>query len=244
MYLSTPPHVAVQTDDARRHRWVIRASAVIACVALFSCATQNKPTEQAEDALITALSGTWDNSAQYGVAADTLKMPPSVNGDWLDLQHALFKPIAAPAIGNKVLYLEWRNKAADGTVGAISRQRIWSFKTDANKVVRMDFYAFIDGKPWSENSANFNDLRPEALRGYGNACALYLTQTATTFTGEITAKDCTITAASGRRMGINARVALRADGTLEYQESGVLDDGRFAFRVPPTQPYKFVRIAK
>ncbi len=240
----TLPQVQHQTTYARKATWVIRAPAVIACVALFSCATQSKPAEQAEDALITALSGTWDNGAQYGVTADTLKIPPSVNGDWLDLQHAIFKPITAPAIGDRVLYLEWRNKAADGTVGAISRQRIWSFKTDANKVVRMDFYAFMDGKPWTENSANFNDLRPEALRGYGNACALYFIQTFTTFTGEITAKDCSITAASGRRMGINARVTLRADGSLEYQESGVLDDGRFAFRVPPAQPYRFMRLSK
>jgi hypothetical protein len=43
-------------------------------------------------------------------------------------------------------------------------------------------------------------------------------------------------------MGINARVALTADGSLEYQESGVLDDGRYAFRVPPTEPYRFRRL--
>jgi hypothetical protein len=62
------------------------------------------------------------------------------------------------------------------------------------------------------------------------------------FTGAISAQECTITAASGRRMGINARVALTADGTLEYQESGRLDDGRYAFRVPPTEPYRFRRL--
>jgi hypothetical protein len=62
------------------------------------------------------------------------------------------------------------------------------------------------------------------------------------FAGEISAEECTITAASGRRMGINARVALTAEGTLEYQESGRLDDGRYAFRVPPTEPYRFQRL--
>jgi hypothetical protein len=202
--------------------------------------------DDARNTLLAALSGTWDNSAQFSNASDALKVAPSVNGNWLDLQHAVFKPITAPAIGDKVLYLEWRNKADNNdakSTGTISRQRIWSFKIDANKLVRMDFYAFVDGKLWSENS-NFNELSVAALRGYGDACALYFSLAGSTYSGEITAKDCTITAASGRRMGINASVELRANGSLEYKESGVLDDGRFAFRVPPMQPYKFVKILK
>ena len=43
-------------------------------------------------------------------------------------------------------------------------------------------------------------------------------------------------------MSINAQVELGADGTLEYRESGQLEDGRHAFRVPTSQPYRFVRI--
>ncbi len=206
----------------------------------------NAITEDARDKLLKAISGTWNNSVQFASASDALKVAPSVNGDWLDWQHAIFKPIVAPAIGDRVLYLEWRNQAANNDVnslGPISRQRIWSFKIDANKVVRMDFYAFVDGKLWSEKS-NFNELSAAALRGYGDACALYFSQMGSTFSGEITAKDCTITAASGRRMGINASLELGADGSMEYKESGVLDDGRFAFSVPPTQPYKFVKILK
>jgi hypothetical protein len=42
-------------------------------------------------------------------------------------------------------------------------------------------------------------------------------------------------------MGIDARVEMVADGVLEYRESGQLEDGRFAFRVPPSMPYRFVR---
>jgi len=62
------------------------------------------------------------------------------------------------------------------------------------------------------------------------------------FQGVISASQCNITAASGRRMSINAQVELGADGTLEYRESGQLEDGRYAFRVPTSQPYRFVRI--
>jgi hypothetical protein len=80
------------------------------------------------------------------------------------------------------------------------------------------------------------------LRRYGPACALRFGLSPAGFEGAISVQECTITAASGRRMGINARVALTADGTLEYQESGVLDNGRYAFRVPPTEPYRFQRL--
>jgi hypothetical protein len=31
------------------------------------------------------------------------------------------------------------------------------------------------------------------------------------------------------------------DGALLYRESGQLEDGRYAFRVPPTEPYRFIR---
>jgi hypothetical protein len=34
---------------------------------------------------------------------------------------------------------------------------------------------------------------------------------------------------------------LLADGSVQYRESGQLEDGRYAFRVPPTEPYQFVR---
>ena len=43
-------------------------------------------------------------------------------------------------------------------------------------------------------------------------------------------------------MNTNAQVELRADGTLEYRESVQLEDGGYAFRVPTSQPYRFVRI--
>jgi hypothetical protein len=65
-----------------------------------------------------------------------------------------------------------------------------------------------------------------------------------TFVDAITAKECNITAASGHRMGIDARLELTANGTLEYRESGQLEDGRYAFRVPPSAPYQFRRLAR
>jgi hypothetical protein len=165
-----------------------------------------------------------------------------VDEEWLDLQHATFTRIDAPALGTHVLHLEWRSNGPDRP---ISRQRLWSFRNDPTDGLRMDLYAFIAGQPYAGRGGEPGALATvtkDALRGYGPVCALRFELQPNGFSGVISAQECTITAASGRRMGINARVTLTADGTLEYQESGLLDDGRYAFRVPPTGPCRFQRV--
>ncbi len=213
------------------------------CFLLASCTTVadvNQPVDK-RDALIALIAGVWHNRAQFDAAPQALKIAPSVNGDWLDVQHASFVKVDAPALGTHVLYLEWRNGDKNG---AISRQRIWSFRVDEMGMVRMDFYAFVDGAPLAGKGGDMNAFRSlnvSLLRGYGAQCGLKFSLTATTFDGNISADECSLTAASGRRMGIDARVTMQADGILEYRESGKLADGRYAFRVPPTMPYRFVR---
>ncbi|TVQ41084.1 MAG: hypothetical protein EA370_02715 [Wenzhouxiangella sp.] len=192
-------------------------------------------------AVAAALAGSYDNADQYQAAPDALKVPPSVQGDWLDHQHAIFTPVNAPAIGEQVLYLEWRSGGPDGP---ISRQRIWAFRADpASGQVRMDFYAFVDGDPWAglvDQPDAFVSLDHSALRGYGPDCALRFTaDTSGGWHGTISADECSLVAASGRRMGIDASVELEPDGTLHYRESGRLESGQYAFRVPPTKPYRF-----
>ncbi|MFM7708471.1 MAG: hypothetical protein ACKO9D_10690, partial [Gammaproteobacteria bacterium] len=80
------------------------------------------------EAIVDGLVGTWDNRAQYEAAPAALKVPPTVEGEWMDLQHARFTRVAAPALGSHVVYLEWRRS---GPEGEISRQRLWSFRRDA-----------------------------------------------------------------------------------------------------------------
>ena len=190
--------------------------------------------------LLAAVAGEYDNAAQFEAAPNALKVPPSVDGDWLDHQHALFAPVEAPGIGDRVLYLEWRSAGPDGP---ISRQRIWSFRHDPSGAMRMDFFAFVDGAPWAGRAAEpgaFVDLEADQLRGYGPECALrFDPQADGGWLGVISAEDCSLVAASGRRMGIDARVELGSDGTIRYQESGRLESGQYAFRVPPSQPYVF-----
>jgi hypothetical protein len=190
--------------------------------------------------LVDQLAGTWTNALQYRAAPDALKVEPSVDGEWLDLQYAAFHRVDAPAVGDLVLYLEWRRGAPDGD---ISRQRLWSFRTDADGVVRMDFHAFVDGEPYAgrgDEPGAFAAIERAALRSYAPECALRFVPVAGGWVGRIGADECRITAASGRTMGIDAEVSLGPDGVLEYREAGRLDDGRYAFRVPPTMPYRFV----
>jgi hypothetical protein len=218
------------------------AAALVAVTVLSGCAGLTTQAPDPYTKLMAAMAGQWDNRAQFANAPAALKVAPSVAGEWLDLQHASFTRVSAPAIGNNVLYLEWRSGGPQAT---ISRQRIWSFRNDASGMVRMDFFAFVDGKPLAGRAGDdgaFANLKLTDLRGYSEACALRFRVEATTFVGTISATECSIVAASGRRMGIDATVSLAADGTLSYRESGQLDDGRFAFRVPPTQPYLFRRI--
>ena len=194
------------------------------------------------DRLVAAMVGQYDNSSQFEAAPDSLKVPPSVEGDWLDHQQALFAAVEAPAVGERVLYLEWRSTGPDGP---ISRQRIWSFRKDESGTLRMDFFAFVDGAPWAgraEESGAFLDLELDQLRGYGPDCALRFQPAADGgWLGVITAEECSLVAASGRRMGIDAVVEVGADGSIRYQESGRLESGQYAFRVPPSRPYVFER---
>lgn len=222
---------------------VVTASAAAAVLSA-GCVTRTKTSESsiAPAALLTALSGTYTNAAQYQAAPAALKVAPSVAGEWLDSQHAQFVRVDAPKIGSHVLYLEWRSGSKTGPV---SRQRIWSFRTDASGATRMDFFAFVDGALWVGQAASpnaFQSLTLDKLRGYGDTCALRFVSDGRGVVGSISGKECSITAASGRRMAIDARIDLLPDGSVQYRESGQLEDGRFAFRVPPTEPYRFVRM--
>ena len=51
---------------------------------------------------------------------------------------------------------------------------------------------------------------------------------------------CRAWSIAGRRMEIRARISLDAD-TLQYDEAGLLEDGRAAFRVPEGYRYEFRR---
>ena len=235
-----PPSVALRRLAVLAVCWTALSAAPSA-----SAQAAADPARDADlEALVDGLTGVWDNRAQYEAAPAALKVPPSVEGEWLDLQHARFTRVAAPALGSHVVYLEWRRGGPDGE---ISRQRLWSFRRDAADKLVMDFYAFRDGAPYAGQGVAarvFEAITPEQLRAYPPGCELDFTRRPDGGSfGAVAPERCVIVAASGRRMGILAEIDIGASGTLGYREYGRLEDGRYAFRVPPTGPYRFVRLA-
>lgn len=193
---------------------------------------------------VAMLEGAWSNADQYAFAPDDLKRPPAPGHpyDWLDLQHATFFEVAAPAVGEQVVYLEWR---AGGPDGDISRQRLWALReSEDGGLAGLDFYTFEDPGPYAGRGATpgaFENLTPESLVGYPEGCTLEARRPAWRgYVLELSAQTCTINARTGRTMSLEAHIEI-APGHLTYREAGRLEDGRYAFLVPGGPAYQFRR---
>jgi hypothetical protein len=192
---------------------------------------------------VSALEGAYDNSAQYAGAPADLKRDPAAGFpyEWLDQQYGVFKRVEAPALGQHVMYVEWRK---GGPEGAISRQRIWFFRVDESGAPRMDYFAFHKPEAFAgkaDLAGAFAQLTVQDLKGYGPACALHLTPRGRgAWNGRIEPHECQITANSGRQMGLDVRLTIMPTGVL-YSEAGVLPDESFAFKVPGGPPYDLRR---
>lgn len=190
------------------------------------------------------LEGAWSNADQYAFAPDDLKRPPAPGHpyDWLDLQHATFHQVAAPAVGEHVVYLEWRG---GGPHGDISRQRLWALREgEDGALAGMDFYTFADPGPYAGRGAApgaFEDLTPDDLVGYPEGCTLAARRPAWRgYVLDLSPQTCTITTRSGRTMSLEADIEIAPDH-LTYREAGRLEDGRYAFLVPGGPAYRFRR---
>ena len=188
------------------------------------------------------LDGDWSNAAQFEAASEDLKRPPAPGHpyDWIDEQYARFIPVSAPALGEMAVYLEWR---AGGAQGEISRQRLWVFRSGEDNQVLMDFYTFRNAEPYAGLTADdgtFAALTAEDLIGYGEACALPVTDTETGWRAAIP-DTCVIVARSGRTMTLSAEIAV-SDALFTYSEAGVLEGGDIAFKVPGGPPYRFTPV--
>jgi hypothetical protein len=217
--------------------------ALLAMSALCACATTT-PNARAPYSL---LLGTWDNSAQFASAPETLKRAPVAGGayDWLDTQYARFYAVDTPLIAGKdakAVYLVWRSS---GPTGPISRQRLWVFRTLPSGHNVMDFYAFKNPLNF-ENATGPNDafkaLKLDDLTAYGPQCALPVLPTPTGWQAAIP-NTCSITARSGRAMVLSATIVASAN-KLTYTEQGTLSSGALAFKVPGGPAYEFLRRAR
>lgn len=215
--------------------------AIAAASVLAACATPDV-SGVALPPLVSSAAGDYDNSAQFAAADSSQRREPAVGHpyDWLDEQHASFRWVAAPLLGEHVMYLEWRRANA---AGAISRQRIWSFRRDANGAWRMDFFTLRDPQQYAlqGTEAAFAALTTAQLIGYGDTCALEHTGEAGADVFRIPAA-CSIQARSGRAMQLRAEVRFERE-CLRYREAGILPDGTYAFLVPGGErlDYEFAR---
>lgn len=214
---------------------------VLGKVALLTAsADARSPAMDDVDDLVSTLSGEFDTRRQFEAADSALKIPPNVTGRWLDRQHATMHVVSAPALGPRVVYLEWRS---GGPTGKIGRQRIWAFDTDSG-AVRMRFYSFKLPDRYAGrglDASGFQSLKPDDLIDYPPACAARFSRKGSGWKGRIDPVDCRIVAGSGRgmRLDVTIRTTKRS---FTYQEAGILDSGVKAFAVPPTQPYRFDRV--
>lgn len=212
------------------------ARATFASVLMFAAPASAAPVG------LAGLAGDFDNAAQVTALPEGVSREPKPGQPWLDAQFARFVPFPAPSLGEFVYYLEWR---AGGPDGRISRQRVWAFLPARDAVTPMRFYTLERGADWAAaagDPAGLAALSAETLLPYPEGCeVLFEAAGEGAFAGEIPAGACSIVARqSGRRMEIRARIALDGD-RLEYDEAGLLEDGRAAFRVPEGYRYEFIR---
>jgi hypothetical protein len=215
----------------------------IAFLGLGACTSFDGTANKSLPRAVAAAAGDYDNSVQYHNTDPGLRREPAVGHpyDWLDEQHASFRWVRAPSIGEHVMYLEWRKGSA---TGAISRQRIWSFRRDRDDAWRMDFYTLREPAKFSLTGAAqaFAALTAADLVGYGEQCALVFSALPEGAASFSIPSSCEIVARSGRAMSLRAAVRFERD-CLRYSEAGRLPDGSYAFLVPGREglPYEFAR---
>lgn len=218
-----------------------REASVAAAVAALSLLAAG-PSAAAGRVAAENLAGEFDNAAQVAALPAEVSREPRPGQPWVDAQFARFVPFPATSLGQTVYYLEWR---AGGPEGRITRQRVWAFLPPRDGVTPMRFYTLERGAEWAaaaDDPAALAALAAETLLPYPEGCEVLFTAWGESgFAGEIPAGACSIVARqSGRRMEIRARIALDGD-RLEYDEAGLLEDGRAAFRVPEGYRYEFLR---
>jgi hypothetical protein len=192
------------------------------------------------EALLSALSGNFSNAAQATALPDSVSRAPALEGAWMNSLYLSQRRVRAPALDGEALYLLWRE---DGPGGAISRRRLWRFREDEEGLIWMDFHAFRSEERMSpEDEPDWEALSANDLTSYPEGCALRWRKEGDTWRGSLDPQTCSIVAQrSGRRMALFAEIVVTAQG-FTYRESGRLEGGAYAFRVPGWDRYAFDRM--
>lgn len=170
---------------------------------------------------------------------------PDVPTHELDLQYAAHTRVDAPALGEHVIYVEWRSGVSDGPV---SRQRIWMFREgEEGWSTGFDVFKFRDPEAFAgraDDEGAFASLTEEALIGYPEAC---LVETRSPAHGgyyfTIASNDCIVTTEAGEE--IRLRASLHGHHHFfTYREWTSTLEGRLVFQFPDAPyPYSFRRLS-
>ncbi|MDX2234935.1 MAG: CpcT/CpeT family chromophore lyase [Hyphomonadaceae bacterium] len=179
-----------------------------------------------------AIAGRYDNSVQYaGAPADMKDAPGDPEDDWLDAQAVTFTPVEARALGPAAVYAEWKSLE-----GAVTRQRLWLFRSDAGGV-RLDIVDLATPERFAgAGPAAFTTLSRDDVTTPDPACALSVTASGR---GAWNAQTDPDTCRRGD-VSVDIRITVMPTGVL-YQEQGRRPDGTYAFRTPSPAPYDFRR---
>lgn len=193
--------------------------------------------------LLEWMVGYFDNDQQVRQQENFLREGPEDPERMPDRLYPVFAVVNAPEIGRHVVYLQWHMGSPQGP---LQRQRIWVFEADdVGNAVMMDFFTLREPERWRDAhlqpASAVSQMTLEDVTPYPLPCRLPFRRHIDVFIGEIPREQCNIVSQQTRTaMTINARVIVGSNA-LWYDESGVRQDGRTAFRVPASGSYQFQR---
>jgi len=205
-----------------------------------TCPAQNNQSLTI-DHIFEVLIGDFDNFEQEKSLPDSISRQPARAGLWLNPLCLVHLPVEVPAIGEHVLFLEWREGSFDGP---LNRQRLWAFRTLDSGEPGMDFYSFKPGAEISMaavKSGGLAGLHPEDLVTYPEGCTLLWRRVEDRYTAYLDPKTCLVTGQiSGKEMSLEAVIEVENSG-FYYFEKGVFSTGEPVFTVPGFDKYRFVK---
>ncbi len=187
-----------------------------------------------------SISGNFNNQKQILQLPDTVNKQYTKEKPWVNLLYAIHTPLVIPLLGEKCIYVEWR-EASD--TGKISRQRIWVFQQEGTPQISMKFYAFKHEADWKEVSKDLNRLRnidTSQLVNYPTGCnSTCKKENNSRYSLLLNPETCSvITQRTKSPMKLYAEIVITNTG-FQYQEKGILPNGNFAFVVPGISRYLF-----
>ncbi|MBV6414084.1 MAG: chromophore lyase CpcT/CpeT [Xanthomonadales bacterium] len=221
------------------------------CVLLAACVAQPTREDYAQeqipasapapldlDANLARLSewfaGEWDNHEQVIQEQESGVSP----GARHERVHALFLPVAVPAIGGSVFFAR---QTLDDDPARVFRLRLYRFAVDrAADAIRLDQYSFVDEARWRDAHRDPSELQAltTAELRYAPDCAVYFRFEAASaeFVGSTREHACKVASARRGAVIVEDRIRLGAD-TLAILSRAHDETGRLVYGNADSVPH-------